>query len=101
MMKKPPKISNLIDRIRSELENGNERYVDHALERLQQRQVTRQEVRQVLRAGFHEKRKDTFKEEYGSWSYSVRGKTVDKRTLRVVVSLEENLLVITVIDLDK
>ena len=76
--------------------------MDHALQRIKEREVTFLEVRQVLRTGFHEKRKDAFKEEHNSWNYSVRGKTIDKRNLRIVVSFDEDdMLVITVIDLDK
>jgi len=91
-----------MNRIEKKLEKGQDRYVDHALDRIQQREVTRQEVRQILLGGFHEKRKDEFKEEHNAWNYSIRGKTIDKRSLRVAVSFDENdLLVITVIDLER
>lgn len=91
-----------MDHIGKSLDKALDRYVDHALQRIKEREVTFLEVRQVLRTGFHEKRKDVFKEEHNSWSYSVRGKTLDKRNLRIVVSFDENdMLVITVIDLDK
>ncbi len=50
---------------------------------------------------WHEKAKDQFSERYESWNYAIRGKTIDLRELRVVVSFDENnMLVITVIDLD-
>ena len=56
----------------------------------------------TLETGHHEERKDVFKPEYGAWSYAVRGKTVDDRELRVVISFEGDvLLLITAIDLSK
>ena len=74
----------------------------HANDRLQERLVTRLEVRQVLKNGYHEKRRDQLKEEYNSWNYFIRGKTIDGRNLGVVVSFDSpNMLIITVIDLDK
>ena len=48
-----------------------------------------------------EKRKDKFDEAYNSWNYSVRGKTVDLRELRVIVSFDDSgMLIITAIDLE-
>jgi hypothetical protein len=73
----------------------------HALQRLQQRQVTVPEVRHVLLNGFHEARKDEWREAEGTWIYAIRGKTLDERELRVCVSfLPGNVLIVTVIDLD-
>ena len=55
----------------------------------------------VLRHGWHEKRKDVFDTRYQAWNYAIRGKTVDGRSFRVVVSFEEEtrLLIITAIAL--
>jgi hypothetical protein len=65
------------------------------------RQITRPEYEYVLINGYHEKKKDDYKEKYKAWNYAIRGKTIDKRSIRVVVSFDKNdLLVITVIDLD-
>ena len=56
----------------------------------------------MLRNGYHEKRKDKYEELYKAWSYSIRGKTVDNRRLRIVVSFdkETGMLIITAINLD-
>ena len=73
----------------------------HAVVRGVERNITRMEYEYVLLNGFHEKSKDEYKEQYKSWNYAIRGKTIDKRNLRVAVSFDENdLLIITVIDLD-
>jgi len=39
-------------------------------------------------------------ENYKSWSYAIKGKTDEGRWLRVVVAIEDNLCVITIIDLE-
>lgn len=84
------------------LAKGKVRYVKHARERLDQRQVTYLEVEYVLQNGFNEKAKDRFDEEHNAWNYAIRGKTIDGRKLRIIASFyEDDLLVITVIDLDK
>ena len=95
-------MEDLLKLVRECLAKGSERYSKHANDRLQSREVTRQEVRQVLTTGYHEKRKDVFDEQYGSWHYSIRGKSIDGRSLRIVVSFDaRNMIVITVIDLMK
>ena len=100
-MNRPPKINNLLVEIYKKLEVGKYRYVAHASRRLQERAITRLEVKQVLKNGHHEKRKDEFKVNHACWNYSIRGKTIDKRNLRIAVSFDKsNMLIITVIDLD-
>ena len=101
-MVRPPKISNLMSRISECLDAGHYRYLEHAEKRIQQRKVSRLEVKQVLRSGHHEKSKDVFREEYGNWCYSVKGRTVDKRVLRIAVTFDEKeMLIVTVIVLSK
>lgn len=63
------------------------------------------EIKAVIGSGWHEKAKDRYHAEHSAWSYAVRGKTVDKRALRVVISFEpdehgELLLLVTAVDLD-
>ncbi len=81
---------------------GFYRFVDHAQMRLTQREVTVAEVRQIMREGFHEKKKDEWKEAYSEWNYAFRGKTIDGRAIRIAVAVKApDLLIITVIDLSK
>lgn len=62
--------------------------------------ITRSEVLQILNGGYHEKAKDLFDEAFKAWNYAVRGKTKDRRELRIIVSFEPNgMLVVTAIDL--
>ena len=79
------------------------RYLDtyHSEARSFERGITRGEILYVLNNGWHEKNKDRFDHLHESWCYAVRGKTLDARELRVVVSFEQdNLLIVTAMDLD-
>lgn len=101
-MDRAPKIHNLMETIRKCIEQG--RYLDtrHATQRQAERSVTRPEYLHALLNGYHEKRKDKFEEAYNAWNYSIRGKTIDARELRIVVSFDvNNMLIITAIDLSK
>jgi hypothetical protein len=101
-IERPKKISDLLDEVRKHLKLGKYRYSKHANERLIERKITRPEVTQVLETGHSEKAKDAFDETFLTWNYAIRGKTVDGRQLRIVVSFEiPNLLIITAIDLDE
>jgi hypothetical protein len=96
----PSKLPALMPAIRAALERGDYIYSIHALERQNQRKITRSEVVQVLRGGHHEKAKDTYEEAHKAWNYAVRGRTVDKRALRIIVSFDpQGMLIVTAIDL--
>lgn len=98
--KKPNKLVDLMDQIRAALDDSRYDFVEHALERLELRQVSETEVTHVLRQGRHEKKKDQFDDKHGNWKYAITGKTVDNRELRVVVAfVNPDMFVITVIDL--
>jgi len=101
-MDHPQKLLNLMSTIKDCIEEG--RYLDtrHALERQIERTITRPEILYVLKTGYHEKKKDQFDEFYRAWNYAIRGKTRDKREIRVIVSFDENgMLIITAIALRK
>lgn len=94
------KIKDLMPKLWQCLKDGNYRDTRHVLDRKRQRNLTREEVLRVLQNGHHEKRKDKYDEQYHAWNYAVRGKTIDRRDLRVIVSFDENdLLIITAIEL--
>lgn len=95
------KVAQLLSAIRECVDAG--RYLDtrHATDRKAERSITRAEILYVLKHGHHEKRKDKFEQRFQAWNYAVRGKTMDARELRVIVSFDENnMLIITAIDLD-
>jgi len=99
-MKCPSKISDVLKKIRECLETG--RYCDtyHAKLRKSQRQIALTNVLYILHHGYHEKRKDQFHPEYKDWTYSIRGKTVDHKDIRVVVAFDsDGMLIITVMEI--
>lgn len=94
------KLEDLIATVREHVEEGRYRLTAHARERMEQRRVTLPELSYALRHGWHEKRKDSYEEPYSAWSYAVRGQTIDERRLRIIVSFDGDMLVVTVVDLD-
>ncbi|MEZ4819252.1 MAG: DUF4258 domain-containing protein [Bdellovibrionota bacterium] len=91
----------LLKKVKSAVESGN--YLDstHAIERQAERKILRPEMEDVLKNGWHEKSKDHFKSEYQAWNYAIRGKTMDEKEIRVIVSFENKMLIITAIDLSR
>lgn len=101
-MKRTLKMKNVMDIIVVKAKRGEFIILPHAIERRHQRNISISDIIQVLTTGWHESRKDEYKEEFKSWNYSIRGKTIDGKQLRIAVSFDENnMLVITVIDLNK
>lgn len=102
--KRPPKLLNVLEKVRETWKEGRVFILPHALVRQGDRQITDPEIEQVIMEGFHEKSKDEWKQEYGAWNYAIRGRTVDLRDLRIAVSFEiedssETLLIVTVIEI--
>lgn len=59
----------------------------HSRARQRERQISYPQVLHVLKTGWHESRKDEWKEQHFSWNYAVRGRTVDGFEIRVPVFL--------------
>ncbi len=75
---------------------GNFRDTRHATDRRNERRISREEVLYVLKHGHHEKKKDKHDSFYQAWNYAIRGKTVDRRELRIVISCNpQGLWIIT------
>jgi hypothetical protein len=100
-MPRKAKIGNLLAVVRAAVETGEYRDTTHSLVRQSGRAITGPEMEYVLKTGYHESSKDTFEEAYDEWNYAIRGRTLDKRDLRIVVSFDmDGMLIITAIDLD-
>ena len=99
---RPAKHADALERSRDRLSNGRFRDTRHASDRKAERTINLPEIRQVIEGGHHEKKKDEYKPEHKAWNYAIRGKTIDERELRIVVSFDEedHLLIVTAIDLD-
>lgn len=100
---KPSKVPNLLERIRECVESGKYRDTHHAVMRKTERVITLPEINHVLMTGRHEKSKDKFDDYYNCWNYAVRGLTVDRCDLRIIVSFDEDvdLLIITAFFIEK
>jgi len=98
--KRPPKAENLLETVHQHV--LADRYLDtrHATDRKNERNILRAEIRTVLLAGYHEKSRDRYDDVLKQWSYSVRGRTVDLRELRIIVALDATgTLIISAIEL--
>ena len=101
-VKYAPKIGNLLTEINKAIAQG--KYLDtrHSIKRQSERNITRYEVLQALTSGFHEKRKDVFDLRFKEWNYAIRGKTIDRKDLRIIISFDQaNMIIITAIELMK
>lgn len=97
-----PKLDHLSDRVRQAVKNDSYRISKHAQQRMEERDISLTEVNYILKNGYHEAAKDEFDNDRSNWRYSIRGMTVDRRDIRVVVSFDKitKMFVITVIDKD-
>lgn len=96
--KKPPKIENLLGKIKKCLDQNRYTQTEHAIHRQNERQITLAEAIHVLLTGYEEKNKTSFDTRFNTWKYAIRGKTkIDKLDVRVIISFDVNdLLIITV-----
>jgi uncharacterized protein YpbB len=94
-------IENLIETIRKHIEQRRYRFTKHALDRLTERSLELPDVIYVLIHGVHEEEKTIFNNNSQTWSYAVKGKTLEGVSARVVVAFEDDMVIITVIRLSK
>lgn len=98
---RPDKESDLLNKIKKALLSGKYQETEHAKQRAKERGIIGADSEYVLKTGSHEPSKDKFDEIYSEWNYAIRGKTLDKRELRIIVTFDEDgLLLISVIDLN-
>lgn len=99
------KHADVLGLARACIEARRTRDTRHGFERLQERKISMLDVQEVIATGWREPAKDIYKMEHSRWTYSLRGRTLDKRNLRVVVAFTQDeagefLLLITTIELD-
>ena len=96
------KQDNLLTKIAEAVLSGRYVISSHAYQRTQDRLVPVPHVEHVLLNGFHERRKDKFESLFNSWNYAIRGSTPERVKVRVIVAFsDDDLLVVTVINLDQ
>lgn len=99
------KTDELLIAIDEALKNKNYYFSPHALVRSEERKnVSVLQVLKILKSTskYHEPKKDSFQESFQDWNYSIRGKSVDAEDIRIILSFDENdMLIITVINLNE
>ena len=75
---------------------------DHAFERGDERRISIGDIKNIISTGYHEKKKDEYKDEFEDWNYSIRGQTLDQEPARVCLAFikKNHFIVITVIRLE-
>jgi hypothetical protein len=97
LKKRPPQITDLHEKICECIDTGKYVHSYHALERHKSREIGLEDVLYVLKHGIHEKRKTTFADDFQSWKYAIRGKTLDNDDIRVIIAFDDSgMIVITV-----
>ncbi len=102
----PPKEADVTTKMKTLLGLNKVTFLNHANERMAERNVIYYEVLQALYNGKHDPKRDRYSDDHKAWEYSIEGKTCDQRALRIGIGFEtttrgELLLVITVIDPSK
>lgn len=98
----PPQIINVLEEIRRHIDSDKFFDTRHAQYREFERSITLPDALHVLKIGRHEKNKTRFDKSYSTWRYAIRGLTVEKKDVRVIIAFESSFLVIiTVMDPSK
>lgn len=72
MKERIEKIDNVISLAKMLMEKGAFYISKHAYQRGKERTLSLGEIKHVIQTGYHEKRKDEYKEEYMDWNYAIR-----------------------------
>ncbi len=101
-MKRTKKIENVAALARNLMQKGAYAISKHAELRQGERCITTGDIKNIINTGYHEKKKDEYKDEYADWNYAIRGKTLDEEQARVCIAFIEEIhfIVITVIRLE-
>lgn len=101
IMTRAKKLDNVAVLAKNLMQQGSYIISQQAKLRQGERYFTLGDIKNIVENGFHEKKKDEYKEEYGDWNYAIRGHTLDHEEARVCIAFikESHLVVITVIRL--
>lgn len=101
-MNREKSIENVIALAKNLMEKGSYAISKHAILRQGERNFTLGDIKNIINTGYHEKKKDEYKEEYADWNYAIKGKTLDDEAARVCIAFieESHFIVITVIRLE-
>ena len=101
-MARVKKLENIVVLAKKLMLKGAYVISNHAKLRQGERCFSIGDIRNIIDTGYHEKRKDEYKEEYADWNYAIRGKTLDNDQARICIAFAEkkHFVVITVIRLE-
>ena len=71
------------------LKNNKIEYSEHALERMDERDVTVFEVEQIIKYGERESGLDEYDKKFNYWRYVIRNRTVNDRDMAISVDIED------------
>ena len=71
------------------LKNNKIEYIEHALERMDERDVTVFEVEQIIKYGDREPGLDEYDVKFEYWRYVIRNKNVNDRDMAISVDIED------------
>jgi len=76
----------ILHKIRKAELDGHYRFSKHAEKRLQERKISVQEVRQILKSCRREHTHDEYNPEFDNWNYAIQGKSLDGRQGQIDLS---------------
>lgn len=89
--------STLHVEILNAIKSGNYRITKHAAEQQKKRKIELGDILHVLKTGSHEKGKTILEHQF--WKYAIRGKTENRKEIRVIIAFAEEMIIITAIKL--
>ena len=102
MSKAPKKLATILDEAKRAIKDGCLIPSNHAQERMAERDIDLADVEEAISCGHREPRKDSLTPDKTAWKYAIRAKLSNQKEIRVVVTkLDNGVLLITAIDLNK
>jgi hypothetical protein len=75
-MKRPKKIPNVAELAKNLMQKGAYAISNHAELRQGERCFSIGDVKNIITTGYHEKKKDEYKDEFSDWNYAIKGNTL-------------------------
>lgn len=88
--------------VQNALKKGELKYSEHALERMEKRDIKVFEIEQVVKYGEREQGLDEFDKKRSYWRYVIRNKDVEERDLAISVDIEDapTTIIVTIMQID-
>jgi hypothetical protein len=77
MKKRVEKIDHVVALAKKLMAEGSYVITDHAFGHGEERCLSIGDIKNIITTGYHEKRKDEYKEEFKDWNYAICGQTLD------------------------